>query len=54
MKAEGRIDVERLIDAAKQARKEGLSATTEWQRVRKELQSWVTLGAAGRRRSDVH
>ncbi len=34
-----RIETERLIDAAKQARMEGLLTTTEWQRVRKELRS---------------
>jgi predicted transcriptional regulator of viral defense system len=33
----GRIETERLMDAAKEARKEGLLATTEWQRVRKGL-----------------
>lgn len=34
----GRIADERLLTAAKQARAEGLLTTTEWQRVRKELQ----------------
>lgn len=32
-----RIETERLLEAAKQARKEGLLTTTEWQRVRKGL-----------------
>jgi predicted transcriptional regulator of viral defense system len=35
----GRIETERLLDAAKQARGEGLLTTTEWQRVRKGLRS---------------
>lgn len=34
----GQIETERLLDAAKQARAEGLLTTTEWQRVRKGLQ----------------
>src|SRR6218665_2966102 len=34
----GRIQDERLLSAAKQARAEGLLTTTEWQHVRKELQ----------------
>lgn len=35
----GRIETERLLDAVKLARKEGLLTTTEWHRVRKGLQS---------------
>lgn len=35
----GRIETERLLDAAKQARSEGLLTTAEWQRVRKGLRS---------------
>lgn len=37
LECRGRIETERLLDAAKQARKEGLLTTTEWQRVRKGL-----------------
>lgn len=33
----GRVENERLLDAAKQARAEGLLTTAEWQRVRNEL-----------------
>lgn len=36
---QGRIETERLIDAAKQARKDGLLTTSEWQRVMKGLRS---------------
>jgi hypothetical protein len=35
----GRIERARLLEAAKQARSEGLLNTTEWQQVRKGLQS---------------
>lgn len=35
----GRIETERLLDAAQQARKEGLLSAAEWQRVRKGLRS---------------
>ncbi|GAB2505363.1 hypothetical protein CATRI_04100 [Corynebacterium atrinae] len=35
----GRIEAERLLDAAKQARGEGLLTTAEWQRVRNGLRS---------------
>lgn len=35
----GHVETERLMDAAKEARKAGLLTTTEWQRVRKELRS---------------
>lgn len=35
----GRIETERLLNAATQARTEGLLTTSEWQRVRKELRS---------------
>lgn len=35
----GRVETERLLDAAKQARREGLLTTTEWRRVRKGLRS---------------
>lgn len=35
----GRIETERLLDAAKQARAEGLLTTAEWSRVQKALQS---------------
>lgn len=38
LECRGRIETERLLDAAKQARKEGLLTTTEWHRVRKGLQ----------------
>lgn len=37
LECRGRIETERLLGAAKQARKEGLLTTTEWQRVRKGL-----------------
>lgn len=36
---QGRIETERLIEAAKQARKDGLLTTREWQRVMKGLRS---------------
>lgn len=39
LECRGRIETERLLDAARQARKEGLLTTTEWHRVRKGLQS---------------
>lgn len=39
LECRGRIETERLMDAAKRARKEGLLTTGEWQRVRKELRS---------------
>lgn len=39
LECRGRIETERLLDAAKQARAEGLLTTTEWQRVRKGIQS---------------
>jgi predicted transcriptional regulator of viral defense system len=39
LECRGRIETDRLLDAAKQARKEGLLTTTEWQRVRKGLRS---------------
>lgn len=39
LECRGRIETERLLDAAKQARKEGLLTTTEWHLVRKGLQA---------------
>ncbi len=39
LECRGRIETERLMDAAKQARKEGLLTTAEWQRVRRALRS---------------
>ena len=39
LECRGRIERDRLLDAAKQARREGLLSTAEWQRVRKGLQS---------------
>lgn len=39
LECRGRIETERLLGAANQARKEGLLTTTEWQRVRKGLRS---------------
>ena len=39
LECRGRIETERLMDAAKQARKEGLLTTAEWKRVRKALRS---------------
>lgn len=39
LECQGRIETERLIDAAKQARKDGLLTTSEWQRVMKGLRS---------------
>lgn len=39
LECRGRIETDRLLDAAKQARREGLLTTTEWQRVRKGLRS---------------
>lgn len=38
LECRGRIETGRLLDAAKQARREGLLTTTQWQRVRRELQ----------------
>ncbi len=37
LECRGRIETERLMDATKQARKDGLLTTTEWRRVRKGL-----------------
>lgn len=37
LECRGRIETERLMEAAKQARMQGLLTTTEWQRVRKGL-----------------
>ncbi|MFZ0530929.1 MAG: hypothetical protein WAL91_10360, partial [Propionicimonas sp.] len=37
LECRGRIETERLLDAAKQARAEGLLTTAEWQGVRKAL-----------------
>ena len=39
LECRGRIERSRLLDAAEEARKEGLMTTKEWQRVRKELRS---------------
>ena len=39
LECRGQIETERLLEAARQARAEGLLTTAEWQRVRKELQS---------------
>jgi predicted transcriptional regulator of viral defense system len=39
LECRGRIESERLLDAAKEARKQGLLTTTEWTRVRKGLRS---------------
>lgn len=39
LECRGHIETKHLLDAVKQARKEGLLTTTEWQRVRKGLQS---------------
>ena len=39
LECRGRIEAGRLLDATKQARKEGLLTTTEWQRVQKGLRS---------------
>jgi hypothetical protein len=38
LECRGRIEPERLLEAAKKARADGLLTTGEWQRVRKELQ----------------
>jgi predicted transcriptional regulator of viral defense system len=38
LECRGRVQAERLLVAAKQARAEGLLTTTEWKRVRKELE----------------
>lgn len=39
LECRGRIETERLLEAAKQARKDGLLTTAEWQQVRKGLRS---------------
>lgn len=39
LECRGRIETERLLEAAKQARSEGLLTTAEWQRIRKVLRS---------------
>lgn len=39
LECRGRIERSRLMDAAEEARREGLMTTREWQRVRKELRS---------------
>lgn len=39
LECRGRIETERLLDATKQARAEGLLTTTEWQLVRKGMRS---------------
>lgn len=39
LECHGRIETDRLLDAARQARKDGLLTTIEWQRVRKGLPS---------------
>lgn len=39
LECRGRIEIERLLEAAKQARAEGLLTTAEWQRMRKGLRS---------------
>lgn len=39
LECRGRIETERLLHAAKQARAEGLLTTSEWQRVRKGIRS---------------
>lgn len=39
LECRGRIETERLLDATKQARAEGLLTTTEWQRVRKGMRT---------------
>lgn len=39
LECRGRIETERLLDAVKQARREGLLTTAEWHRVRKGLRS---------------
>lgn len=39
LECHGRIETMRLLDAAKQARKEGLLTTADWQRVRTGLRS---------------
>lgn len=39
LECRGHIETERLLDAAKQARNEGLLTTTEWQKVKKGLRS---------------
>jgi predicted transcriptional regulator of viral defense system len=42
LECRGRIETERLLDAAKQARQEGLLTTTQWRQVRKGL--WTERG----------
>lgn len=39
LECRGRIETQNLLDAAEQARGEGLLTTAEWQRVRKEVPS---------------
>ena len=39
LECRGRIEPSRLMDAAEEARRQGLMTTKEWQRVRKELRS---------------
>ncbi len=39
LECRGRIERSRLLDAAEEARREGLMTTKEWQRVRKEIRS---------------
>lgn len=39
LECRGRIERDRLMEAAKEARKEGLMTTREWRQVRKELRS---------------
>lgn len=39
LECRGRIERSRLLEAAEEARREGLMTTKEWQRVRKELRS---------------
>lgn len=39
LECRGRIETQNLLDAAEQARGEGLLTTTEWERVRKEIVS---------------
>ena len=39
LECRGRIETDRLLEAAKQARQEGLVTTSEWQRVRRGLRA---------------
>lgn len=39
LECRGRIETDRLLDAAKQARQEGLLTTSEWERVRRGLRA---------------